>query len=258
MGYIALQTAIDAVVAALNDFDPELGRRAAEILTDDLRANIHEEPFPKTHMMCCRPAGITVEDLKKMDMYRSEQDHIELYGERFALQTNDEDYAIVDLEYVGTTESVIILAHEVGHAIADDIQRHREISFRSFITDDLKNPTPQLEKQAYFVQSIVEHHLDKHGSDYGIDYTIPKQDKIQQDWNVAQQPDEETPSNRAVQYKAANSTFQRTLAVTDPTERSSLVVAALTENTGDDGHFMQDIVASRKFNAARPDSHNKL
>lgn len=230
-GYIPLQIAKDAIITALNHFDAGLGRRAAEILTDDLRANIHAEDEPKTGMMACRPAGITVHDLEKMGMHIP--DFEERFGPNFTRQDNPEDYAIVDYEYLGTTESVIYLAHEVGHAIADDMQRERGLSFRDFSTD-------QLEKQAYFVQSAFQYYLHEHGSEYGIDYQTPAQDGLQTSWA------------RAAQLKAADNTFQRALDITEPSERSGVIIAALTENTDENGLFTDEPVVARALQATKP------
>lgn len=228
---IGLETAKRLIINALNDFDSELGRRAAEILTDDLRANIHEADEAKTGMMACRPSGITITDLQEMEMHIP--DFEERFGPQFNRQDNPEDYAIVDYEYVGTVDSTIYLAHEIGHAIADDMQRERGLSFRDFSTD-------QLEKQAYFVQSAMQHYLHEHGSDHGINYQTPEQDGLQSSWA------------RAAQLRAADNTFQRASNVTDPTERANFVVAALTENTDDDGLFLNAPVVARTLQAGTP------
>ena len=209
VNYIPLQTAKIAIISALNDFDADLGRRAAEILSDDLRANMQETPQTITGMMACRPAGITVDDLKRMDMYLP--DFEQRFAPHFVRQDNPEDYAIVDFEYDGTTNSVIYLAHEVGHAIADDIQREKGLSFRDFTTD-------QLEKQAYFVQSALQHYLHEHGSRHGIDYKNPEQDELQMSWA------------RAAQLREANKTFQVALTL-DPSQRAQAIISALSEST---------------------------
>ncbi|MEM9469782.1 MAG: hypothetical protein AAF988_06425 [Pseudomonadota bacterium] len=226
---IPLETAKRAIIGGLNEFCPELGSRAAEILTDSVRANIHIVDNGKGQMMACRPAGITLQDLQDLGIYTSPEQHAELFdNERFPQTNTDNDFAIVDFEYDGTTGSVIYLAHETGHAIADDLQREYGISFRDFIIDnpeDPNNPAPQLEKQAYFVQAIVERHLHEHGASYGIDYQNPDQDRLQSAW-------------REAVSGVANKTFARALALNDPSERLQIVVAALTENTDQDGVVM--------------------
>lgn len=225
--YIPLQTAKNVIISALNSFDTDLGQRAAEILTDELRANIHEVTEAKTGMMACRPAGITPEDLQAMGMYMP--DFEQRFAPNFHRQDNPEDYAIVDFEYDGTTNSLVYLAHEVGHAIADDMQREQGLSFREFSID-------QLEKQAYFVQSALQHYLQEHASKYGI----PEQGELQTSWE------------RAAQLKASNNTFQIALAATEPSERSMLVTAALTTNTDDDGRFTNESTASKTLGTNKP------
>jgi hypothetical protein len=147
-----LETAKASIINALNDFDVGLGRRAFEVLSDERRLNIVEVDKAKTSMMACRPAGITIDDLKSMNMHIP--DFVDEFGEPFTQQDNPEDYAIIDFEYDGTNTSLVYLAHELGHAIADDIQREAGRSFRDFSED-------QLEKQAYFVQKIVTHHMER-------------------------------------------------------------------------------------------------
>ncbi len=162
---ISLQTAKQAIITALNDFDAELGRRASEILYNDDRLNIAEVTTAQTSMMACRPAGITIDDLKAMGMYMS--DYEEKYGPHFTQQSNPEDYAIIDFEYDGTEGSFKYLAHELGHAIADDMQREQGRSFRDFSLDDL-------EQQAYFVQTIVADHVKQSTMGYNLDENLLK------------------------------------------------------------------------------------
>lgn len=143
---IPLDVAKHVIATALQNFDPALGARAARILYDDARMNIVEEAAPKTGMMQCRPAGLTVADLQSMDMYV--ENYAERYGPHFTEPDNPRDYAVVDFEYTHTKDSLLYLAHEVGHALADDIQREIGRTFRDFSPD-------KLEEQGYFVQSIV-------------------------------------------------------------------------------------------------------
>lgn len=48
----------------------------------------------------------------------------------------------------------------------------------------------------------------------------------------------QTSWQRATQSKAANNTFQIALTETDTTKRHQLIIAALTENTDDNGQFI--------------------
>lgn len=149
---IPLDIAKHRMLAALQEFDISLGDRAARVLSDERRLNIVEEAVPRTGMMQCRPAGLTIDDLKAMDMHI--EDYAQRFGPHFIEPDNPgRDYAVIDFEYVYTKNSLLWLAHEVGHAVADDAQRQQGRTFRDF--------TPQqMEEQAYFVQSIVAAAVD--------------------------------------------------------------------------------------------------
>lgn len=143
---IPLDVAKQAIVKALSAFDKNLGIRANAILYNPDRLNLTEETSQKTGMMQCRPAGVTEADLRDSDMYF--EDFAERFGPHFTEQENPNDYSIIDYEYTYTQSSVLDLAHELGHAIADDIQRESGKNFRNFTPN-------KLEEQAYFIQSIV-------------------------------------------------------------------------------------------------------
>ena len=143
---ISLDRAKNLIVSALSDFVPVLGDRAAAIFHDDLRLNMIEVDEPQTSMMACRLSGVTIDDLQKAAMVIP--DFAKKYGPHFTTQENPAPYAIIDYEYDGTTNSLSYLAHELGHAIADDIQRENGYTFRDF-------PESALEQQAYFVQIAV-------------------------------------------------------------------------------------------------------
>lgn len=68
---------------------------------------------------------------------------------------NNHPYAVIDYHFDGTLNSVIYLAHEVGHTIADDYVR--EAGFTNFDV-----PKHMKETQAYFVQHIMYDYLSKH------------------------------------------------------------------------------------------------
>ncbi len=207
MDYIPLTTAKQVIIDALNSFDTELGRCAAQILFDDMRANIVEEKHPVTQMMQCRPSGVSPEDLIGTEYFIP--DFEKRYGPNFITRFNPEDFAIVDYEYVGTLDSIRLLAHEVGHAIADDMQRDKELSFRDFDSNEL-------EEQAYFVQRIFDNYIEQHGNKYGIDEKMPACDKMLTSWQ------------RAVQSKLSNQTFER-ISKLPPALRSREITKVLSE-----------------------------
>jgi hypothetical protein len=62
---------------------------------------------------------------------------------------------VIDFDYDGTVAAVVYLAHELGHALADESQLKAGHSFRD-------NPVHMQEVQAYVVQHIVLDQLREH------------------------------------------------------------------------------------------------
>lgn len=200
-GYIPLEKAQQQIIEALSAFEASLGRRAAAFFQDSARFNIIEHPGEEAGMMQCRQVGLDVADLKRMDMYMP--DFAARFGPDFTEQINAGDKAVIDFKYVGTPESVKYLAHELGHALADDIQRENGKCFRDFSVD-------QLEQQAYFVQSIVGHHLN--GAAPEIENS-----KIAQSWQ------------RAVAQGGAQNLFKEAM-ITEGHGRTQKILEALGGN----------------------------
>lgn len=221
--YIPLETAKNLIVTALQEFSPELGRRAAGIFADGRRTNIIEEREKKTGMMQCRPAKTTIDDVKLAGMFIP--DFKKRFAPYFTRQDNPEDFAIVDYEYVGTPHSVAYLAHELGHAIADDIQREPDRTFRDF-------SLAELEEQAYFVQRIVQDHLDKGALNPG------GEKNLRDDFTVS--------SARADQLKKADQNFQD-ISKMGPSERSNAIIRILGGNPTEQPDH---IAAVKPINAA--------
>lgn len=147
--FVPLNTAKELIIDAFSRFDPALGERARNILVEDARRLRIVDDVPPglpERVMCCRPAGLTEEDLKSADMYI--EDYRERFGDPFDEQKNPEEFAIIDFQYDGTIDSLVYLAHEVGHAIADD-----EIREAGYVHQDTH--TDIHEKQAYFAQTIL-------------------------------------------------------------------------------------------------------
>jgi hypothetical protein len=154
-------------------------------------------------MMQCRPAGLDRAYLEQNNMLIL--DFKERFGPRFTEQENNAPYAIIDYEYTGTPQSVIYLAHELGHALADDIQNENGRSFRDFTADEA-------EKQAYFIQNIYSHYA---GIAAPEDMTREKSG-MRISWE------------RVTQYDYAKQLFQSALAL-PAEERSALITRALSE-----------------------------
>lgn len=207
--YISLEEAKISIITALNQFHPELGRRASQILYNDKRMNIIENPDNKTGMMMCRPSGLTLEHLRKNDMYL--EDFERRFSPFFTKQDNPEDYAIIDYEYDGSSDSVTYLAHELGHAISDDIQNENGRSYEDF--------TPaEAEEQAYFVQNIYTHYTRQPSAESSYQDDL-KKGTLKISWE------------RACQYRNAQIAFERGLSM-NMEGRRNLITQALGGHNG--------------------------
>lgn len=201
---IPLDTAKKNIIEALNNFDRDLGRRAADILYNEERTNIVEQQ-PQTNMMQCRQAGTTIDDVKARDMHLPNFE--QTFGPHFTRQDNPEDYAIIDYEYHGTPYSLEYLAHELGHAIADDIQIEHGRSFRDFSQD-------QLEQQAYFVQKIAMEAIFPSTAHHETEQLKPS-------------------FERAKQMNAAHKVYEKTLSA-GPHQRPNMILEVMGGNASPD------------------------
>lgn len=204
--YIKLDDAKAMITKALREFDEDLGERAQNILLNEERMNIVEVTEARTNMMVCRPAGLTIEDLKSADMYTP--DYEEQYGPDFTQQDNPSDHAIIDFEYDGSPKAIIWLGHELGHALADDIQQENGHSFRDFSSDEM-------EGQAYFVQHIVSKHVRAN-----IDNIVISQDNLGE--NIA-----DMSAWRAKQFQNASALFNSASEAIEQEGRAKIALAAL-------------------------------
>jgi hypothetical protein len=204
---IPLETEKVMIVEALSQFDPELGFRAKSILDNEQRTNIVENLEIPKGRMACRPAGITKADLIKMGMFIPQDKFEEKYGPDFTVQINESDAAIIDLEYEGSTKSVVYLVHELGHAIADDIQRESKKNFREFSSDEL-------EEQAYLVQGIFSHYTKQSSPESLVASGQQDGEALGISWE------------RAQQYKSADSTLKKALE-TGFHQRGAFLITAL-------------------------------
>ncbi|MEK7801420.1 MAG: hypothetical protein AAB276_03100, partial [Pseudomonadota bacterium] len=73
---------------------------------------------------------------------------------------NPHPYAVIEYQFDGTIDAVVYMAHELGHAIADDYGRETGKTYRD-------NPTHIVEMQAYLTQHIIYDYL-KHHQDANI------------------------------------------------------------------------------------------
>jgi hypothetical protein len=200
---IPLDDAKKLIIAALSQYHPELADRAAHILEREGHTII-DNPEKVTGMMQCRPAGAEEIVDENHPMYISREDFEKRFGPNFTELGNTREHAVIDYEYLGTPNSVIYLAHEIGHAIADDIQQEKGLTYKDFTSG-------QQEEQAYFVQSIVSHYTG-----------IPSPENIARDDILK---DHFEGSERPKQYKSANKRFDDSLSMNSDQRHKQMVMA---------------------------------
>lgn len=204
---IPIDNAKNLIIAALNQYHPELADKAANIL-ERKGHTIIDNPERVTGMMRCRPAGYKRITDENDPMYISEKDFETRYKPNFTDEDNELEYAVIDFEYTGTPDSIIHFAHEIGHAIAYDIQKEKGLSRKDFTYD-------QQEEQAYFVQSIVSHYTG-----------IPSSEDIVEDNSLKAMFEG---SSRPEQFRIANNRLKDSLPL-NTTQRHNQMIIALSAN----------------------------
>lgn len=151
----SLPDAKKLIMQALKGFDPKLASCADDILFDDSRLNIHNVEIGQGGMMRCRAAGLKMDanDDMRLENAGLSEEFVSSLRERYKFDDNEHgEKAVIDFDYNSTIGSVIYLAHELGHAAADDYQRNNNYSYTT-------NPSHMAEVQAYFVQNLILEHL---------------------------------------------------------------------------------------------------
>lgn len=134
----------EMTIAALAAVSPARGAHAGSILNSDRFNSETVEPGQFPRIMQVRAAHLhEAGDLAIPD---------ELRSEKFNSDINMGPQAIIDFQHDQTVMSVIMMGHEAGHAMADDIQN---IAGRTHAD----NPTQMGEVQAYTVQHLVSDQL---------------------------------------------------------------------------------------------------
>ena len=101
---------------------------------------------------------------------------------------------------------MVYLAHELGHALADDIQQENGRSFRDYSWDEQ-------EQQAYFVQHIVSRHLTETLGHDELSSQDVGDDVLKMSWE------------RAAQYSTAGQVFDSALQQGTDTRRHTITYA---------------------------------
>lgn len=165
------------IVAALNGFDAEMGLRAQEILAT---AQVRDTGVAVTAFNVAADDNPFLKSDYRLDVAEGSRWNISLVepGQARLMRclpadspqrevvpgyfdpANPHSHAVIELHFDGTMNGVAYMAHELGHAMADDCQREAGNSFRD-------NPAHLAETQAYLVQHIVYDALRRH-SDPGV------------------------------------------------------------------------------------------
>lgn len=156
-----LEEAKNLIVDAFEEFSPPLGKHARKLFSsaqintrpaqdfsrnDEYFLDVDEGSRWNIHTV---PAGTTPRLMRSLAACseRSEYD-----------PPNPNRYAVIEFDFDGTIDSVIYMAHEAGHAMADD----NVVKPLDYKHGDNNDPIHMAETQAYFAQHIVYDYLKRH------------------------------------------------------------------------------------------------
>ncbi|MCK5374223.1 MAG: hypothetical protein KAJ40_02975 [Alphaproteobacteria bacterium] len=115
------------VIAAFEEFHPDLGAKAREVIKNNDRWKLKEVKAGEAGGRC-HPANC---------------------------ETNQESYAVIEYAFDGTINDAVYIAHELGHLIADDYRNKAGFSYH----DEKQH---MFEVQAFFTQNILYDYLKTH------------------------------------------------------------------------------------------------
>lgn len=150
------------IVAALSNFHPELGQKAEEIFAAGfdtaIQDNFIEEfDFENSVDITADTSRWRIRQIEKVEPVGFQLMRcVPAKAQRSELLPNNpHDHAVIQMEFDGSLNSMVYLAHELGHAIADDYQREKGNSYKS-------NPKHLTETHACLVQNILYAYLQDH------------------------------------------------------------------------------------------------
>lgn len=153
------------IIEAATSFDAKLGAQVKAICDDEGRFNIRPVEPDTARMMRIRKHGLNMTSAD--DQYVSAQKNgaenwtawqdweAQTGKPAFTLNHNEADKAQIDYEHDGTAYATALLAHEIGHALADDQQMASGYGNQA-------NPKHMQEVQAYTLQHIVMDYMANH------------------------------------------------------------------------------------------------
>lgn len=154
-----LDEAKNLITEAFHAYSPALGKKA-----EDLLATATYNPRPQGDYF--DPAyELDIEDGSRWNIHHAEPENARLMRSLPALSDKNElgpenphPHAIIEFEFDGTMNSVVYMAHEMGHSIADD-QIKKPDGYRY---GDNRPTAHILETQAYLPQMILYDYLERH------------------------------------------------------------------------------------------------
>jgi hypothetical protein len=159
------------VIAAMEDYSPELGRKAHEIFDAGYDqavqdARTRQEPRTREQWM-----DEKIPESDRPARWRLEQvapGHTQIQCSNPADSgINPNKYSVIDYQFDSTIDSVVFTAHELGHSIGDDYLRQttKLDQGKTVNCTHNDNPVHMQETQAYFTQSILYGYIQKHSAE---------------------------------------------------------------------------------------------
>jgi hypothetical protein len=158
-----LEQSREIIQAAMNEFDPELGKRTKDVFdagfdkaVADSRTTGHKINWNEVEVKD-PPTQWRIEQIppdRDWIMMRSLPANSPL--SRDGDPENKNPHAVIDYQFDGTMNSLVYMAHETGHTIADhNLQKDGKKKFYD-------NPMHMGETQAYLVQNALYGYIRRH------------------------------------------------------------------------------------------------
>lgn len=178
------------VIAAMEDYSPELGRKAREIFDagyDQAVADARARTTPRTFDEWTKQQIPRSNPAVRWRLEQVAPGHTQIQCSNPAdSEINPNKYSVIDYQFDGTIDSVVFTAHELGHCIGDDYLRQTtKMNQGNTVNCTHKdNPVHMQETQAYFTQSILYGYMQKHSTE--LEDKFPGITKAAQDHLKAQ------------------------------------------------------------------------
>jgi len=151
----SLQESKALILGALNTFDPALGKKAENIFAAGFDKAAEKAAMPGFRIDWGNMQGMDGDRWRIAEGNRMMRCQPALSQATEFDPVNPNDYAVIDFEFDSTVNGLIYLAHELGHAIADDNENAAGYTAKD-------GPAHMDELQAYYVQHIVYDALKQH------------------------------------------------------------------------------------------------